>query len=385
MLTIYRRHLKTCEHRSEGRSYRRCKCPIWVDGLLGTEDIRESLKTRDWEKASKQVRGWEARGSKEEEKKADLTTIVKAWEQFQVDAQSRGLRTTTIYKYVLLERQLASFATNEGLTVLKQLDLDTLSRFRSTWKDGPIAAGKKLERLRAFFSFCRDRNWIDDNPARKLKSPKFKQRPTMPFSHDEMMRINAAATRRVDMAPSDHRNKARLLRALVLLLRYTGLRISDAVGCSTDRLRDGKIWLYTQKTGQHVYCPLPAFVTKELEAVPRVSDHYWFFTGNGTVETARKKWSESLAALFHDANVKNGHAHRFRDTFAVELLLDGTPIENVQAFLGHASVRVTERHYAPWVRARQERAEADVKRSWDRDPLVLMETKGTPEVHGQPN
>ena len=126
-------------------------------------------------------------------------------------------------------------------------------------------------------------------------------------------------------------------------------------------------------------------VVKELEAMPRASDHYWFFSGNGTVETARKKWSEALARLFKDANVTDGHAHRFRDTFAVELLLDGTPIENVSAFLGHASVRVTERYYAPWVRARQERAEADVKRSWERDPLVLMETKGTPEVHSQPN
>src|SRR5882672_290495 len=32
-----------------------------------------------------------------------------------------------------------------------------------------------------------------------------------------------------------------------------------------------------------------------------------------------------------------------------------------------------------WVRARQERAEADVKRRWERDPLVLLETKGTLE------
>jgi len=58
----------------------------------------------------------------------------------------------------------------------------------------------------------------------------------------------------------------------------------DAVGCPIDRLREGKIWLYTQKTGQHVYCPLPGFVVKELEAAPRVSDRYWFYSGNGTVE-----------------------------------------------------------------------------------------------------
>jgi hypothetical protein len=51
MLTIYRRHLKSCAHRGEGRTYRRCKCPLWADGLIGGVDIRESLKTRDWLKA----------------------------------------------------------------------------------------------------------------------------------------------------------------------------------------------------------------------------------------------------------------------------------------------------------------------------------------------
>lgn len=51
------------------------------------------------------------------------------------------------------------------------------------------------------------------------------------------------------------------------------------------------------------------------------------------------------------------HAHRLRDTFADQLLLNGTLIENVPAFLGHASVRISERHYPPWVRERQERAE----------------------------
>jgi len=49
---------------------------------------------------------------------------------------------------------------------------------------------------------------------------------------------------------------------------------------------------------------------------------------------------------------------RWRDTFAVELLLAGIPLEQVGALLGHASVPVTERHYSPWVKARQEQLEA---------------------------
>ncbi len=90
-----------------------------------------------------------------------------------------------------------------------------------------------------------------------------------------------------------------------------------------------------------------------------------------------------LAKLFKLANVQDGHAHRFRDTFAVEDLLAGVPLEQVSMLLGHQSVRVTERHYAPWVRARQQELEASVRLAWAQDPIVGAETKGTSEVHGK--
>ena len=47
--------------------------------------------------------------------------------------------------------------------------------------------------------------------------------------------------------------------------------------------------------------------------------------------------------------------HRFRDTFAVELLLCGEDIRTVQLLLGHTSLRTTERHYSPFVSAFQQR------------------------------
>jgi len=54
-----------------------------------------------------------------------------------------------------------------------------------------------------------------------------------------------------------------------------------------------------------------------------------------------------LASVFKLAGVHRGHAHRFRDTFAVELLLAGVPLERVSILLDHSSVRITEKHYAP--------------------------------------
>jgi hypothetical protein len=56
---------------------------------------------------------------------------------------------------------------------------------------------------------------------------------------------------------------------------------------------------------------------------------------------------------------------RFRDTFAVELLLKGVPLERVSILLGTIRAsRWRSGHCAPWIRERQEQAEAaDVRRT----------------------
>jgi integrase len=54
-----------------------------------------------------------------------------------------------------------------------------------------------------------------------------------------------------------------------------------------------------------------------------------------------------------------------RDTFAVEMLLAGVPLEQVSVLLGHKSVKITEKHYAPWVKARQELLAANVRKAWN--------------------
>ena len=56
--------------------------------------------------------------------------------------------------------------------------------------------------------------------------------------------------------------------------------------------------------------------------------------------------------------------HRSRDTFAVDFLQAGVSMDRVSVLLGHSSIKVTEKHYSPWVRARQEQLEADVRRTW---------------------
>jgi predicted nucleic acid-binding protein len=87
--------------------------------------------------------------------------------------------------------------------------------------------------------------------------------------------------------------------------------------------------------------------------------------------SSKKGWQRALRRLFWRAKIKKPdgtpkrcHPHMFRDTFAVELLLSGVPIDQVSLLLGHSSVKVTEKHYAPFVKARQAQLESSVKLSW---------------------
>ncbi len=375
MLTIYRRHKKNCAHKNEGRAYRRCKCPIWVDGMLGRTEIRESLKLQNWEKAQEKIREWESKGIPTEQ--VEAVTVEQACQAFLRDAAARDLRTSTLKKYRALFSQLKAFADNQGLLFIKQYDLAILRLFRESWTDSGISALKKLERLRAFFRFAHESGWTEGNPAKKLRNPKVTNPPTMPFSSEEMVRILAACEKYPDTQGS-----AKRIRALVLLLRYSGMRIGDAATCAKARLDGDRLFLYTQKTNVPVNVKLPGFVTEALNSVPSVSEEHFFWTGEGSKETVAGNWRRSLRALFKLAGICKGHPHRFRDTFAVELLMSNVPIERVSVLLGHSSIRVTEKHYSPWIRARQEQLEADLERSWARDPIVLAETKGTREVHG---
>ena len=70
-----------------------------------------------------------------------------------------------------------------------------------------------------------------------------------------------------------------------------------------------------------------------------------------------------LSRVFKDAGVR-GHPHRFRTTFAVAMLEKGVAIESVSMLLGHQNITVTQKHYAPWIKSRQDELEAAVKKSW---------------------
>ncbi len=115
-------------------------------------------------------------------------TIKEAEALFLKDAESgRRLSESTLRKYRLMLRHLEKFAAKKGFFYVKQLDLNALREFRDSWELGPRTALKKLERVKAFFRFASENEWIGANPAQLIRGPaNIRDTQKLPFEPAEI-------------------------------------------------------------------------------------------------------------------------------------------------------------------------------------------------------
>jgi integrase/recombinase XerD len=335
-------------------TYRRCKCPMWYFGSIEGQRVRKALDTLSWERGEELLRELDPR------EVAVKVSLKEAGERFIADCKRRNHGKDTIGKYNLLVEELKKFFGQE--CEVSRVSLDGLSKYSETWKMSPLSSRKKIERLRRFFRFMVKRGWLKVSPAAELEGPvvKFKQR--MPFTDAEIEKVLWATEIYSIKGIYGVETRARL-RAFVKLLLFSGLRIRDAVTLDVSRFQGKeKLLVSTHKTGQPVVLPLPPDVATEIWKQQKEDCPFFFWSGNGGVKAAVGGWQRTLLKLFKLSGV-HGHAHKFRTTMAVRLLTKGIPLEAVAAILGN-SVKVCEKHYAPWVKSRQDVLEKAVKATW---------------------
>ncbi len=277
---------------------------------------------------------------------------------FLEHCESEGLKAATVKKYRNPLKKLEAFCEAEEIDTLDEISAATLDRFRAGRGIKQITSSKELEILRVFFGFCLDREWVKENPARKIKLPRhLKPNEVVPFSAAEVAAILAAC----DTFGKSGYERARA-RAIVLTLRYTALRIGDVSLLAKDRIsRDGDRWrifLRTEKSGQPVFLPIPPALKAALDCVPaplrNTGSRYFLWNGVGKEKTHKAHIDRCLRAVFKESGVKGAHAHRFRHTLATELLGRGASFEEVADILGN-SPEIVRKHYGKWSTARQSR------------------------------
>ncbi len=393
---VYTRHNRNCPKRDRS-DWARCNCVKWLYIYRDGKYKLVSGKTRSWEKAEQKAR--ELRDSfdpvrqlqRQLEAKAQKrqVEIASAVENFLQEITRLNRAEATRAKYTLTLNRLSEWcaAQDAPITLLSQLDIATLRRWIQTWDGAPTTRHNQHQRVITFFFFCIEQGWIKENPAKKIKKVTPEQDETLPFSREQFDALIEATNfydSRDPRKAGDTVNSRRA-RAYLKLLRWSGLRAGDAACLSRDKLRDdNSIFLYQRKVkgkaSSPVYGLLPHDVAEELRTVP-ASSHthpdYFFWSGHSKRKSEVSNWikifgkilataTEKRPELFKesDGNPKPAHLHMLRDTFAVEYLLAGMPLDEVSRLLGHSSVLITQKHYAPWGLERQQKLATSVRNAW---------------------
>lgn len=149
MLTLYRRHLKRCS-KADDRYWKRCSCPMWVEGTANGTYIRRSLQTASWERAQGLALEIESADDPKAvpAKKEDPVTIQKAVDEYLADAKARDLAESTLDKLeTIFRKQFLGWAKAEGYKLLRELDLRAIQSLRTTWKDeGPLGPVQGIDK-----------------------------------------------------------------------------------------------------------------------------------------------------------------------------------------------------------------------------------------------
>jgi integrase len=381
-LTIYRRHSQKCVA-SGAPTTAICDCTIWIRGRVSAESepIRYSLETSEIATANRMMRDL-IHGVDPRSKPSSLTVgeAVTRWILLRVEHPDLSLAAGTIVSYKGAMQRLVQAIGDMPIGAVTQ---ETINDYRATHRQH-VSDGTwllDLTILRMFFVWCADspRSWIFADPTKGVPRPKQPQLCTPPLDDDEVACIIDACDRFAESRPGLNPNQQyarQRVRALVSLLLNSGLRISDAALLRRNALnpKTGHLTLRTLKTGISIKVQLSPETVKLLVALPSDNPEYFFWSGNCNRKTICDTLYRAIVRVGEIAAINGLHPHRFRDTFAVALLSEGTDIRTVQKLLGHSSVVMTERHYAHFVDRHQSLLDAATARlnfERPRTPVLL--------------
>ena len=384
VITIFVRHSADCKYVGDEFS-KRCDCRKHFRWTSNGKQFRKQAGTRLWEVAEEVKRQLQDQlaGLPIEARPSDnVRAVSEAVGLFLTDKKVQGVTPGVIKKYTLELGRLSQYCERQGVYTVQGITRELLTGYCGTWETyypSSTTRSKVRERCRSFLRYCYECKWLERIPP--LPKITIDEPPTLPLSADEYARlldaIHVANPRRWDGKMSSQAltaNTGARIHALFQLMRWSGLAIRDAVTLERAEIQHDeargiyRIVTARQKTGTHVSVPIPSDVAHELLSVANGKERYVFWTGEGTGETIAKTWANRyVRPVFEAAGIPcEGHmlSHRLRDTFAVDLLQKGVPMEEVSKLLGHTSIRTTEKHYARWVQGRQDRLDSLVMGTW---------------------
>lgn len=334
----------------------------YAEGRCNGERVHQSLKTKDLTVAKALLRDLELR------KLSGGRLVAKSWKDFSAEflgwcstsVKSAG-GDSTLARYSFVLTRFTKFLQARCILELEHINAEVLAAYAKDRLTDvhpitkvtatQITVRNDFKVLHRAFSYAKQAKYLAENPV-VWQKPLKTNREKRPFSPGEL----AAMLQDKQVAATP------MLKAIVLMFTYTGLRISDVVGLrrvAVD-LAGERIITRTQKRGKWttltIHPELAAAVEIYFQArnEAQVASEYVFSKADGS--QLKRRWlASTLMRMFKRAGIPGAHPHRFRHTFAVRLLQQGASLYDVSRLLA-IDAKTAEEFYAPYVQELQDRA-----------------------------
>jgi integrase len=398
-LNLYRRHFRIAGkciggHQADSRNYepeelrrawKKCHCPIYADGTLSGEFRRRNTRQITWPEAKSIAAAWERAsrwGAEEspsvtpnppapgvESAPKSFTTLQSCSDAYLANRRARNIAESTLRKYKTFAKQLKEFGDAKGYVLIDQFSTVDMDEFYGGWPDGVRAKAKKLERLKGFFNFCVKRKWLRENPAADLDPPVGAGAAAnkIPLSDAELTRVYEACDRLPIVEWMNNTGRGSWdgddVKTMVMLLCWTGLRISDGATFDMSRVSPhpeggANIFLRMHKTKGALFTWVDDWLYDRLLERQKAFGPKIFATGTSErLDTKTDLWRRRIGKAFDLAGpyeCGKPTPHIFRHTFVRLLLQRGVAPADVAELIGDTE-DIVLKHYARWVPERQER------------------------------
>ena len=203
---------------------------------------------------------------------------------------------------------------------------------------------RKLSSLRTFYKFLFREEKVKENPVTFIKFPKIKKRIPKNFSPLEMTAI-------LEHEDPENEKKSPVIqarnKALLEVFYSTGMRVSEIVDCKWENLSSDKTQMKILGKGKKErYVYFGQYAIQALEEYESIYPYekkdiiFRNFRGEGlTTRGVRFILERFQKEIGFDRTIT---PHKFRHSFATDLLDSGADIRYVQELLGHTSLSTTQ-------------------------------------------